>query len=91
MQRENWWVKVSGSERISSAGPPFYDAIPFAQKLIQIAPNRVIWGTDFPHPNIKEHMPNDGDLVDLVSLFSSDENLIQRILVDNPNQLYWSN
>ena len=90
MQRENWWVKVSGSERISKAGPPFYDAIPYAQKLIQAAPNRVIWGTDFPHPNIKEHMPNDGDLVDLLGLFSSDENLIKKILVDNPNQLYWN-
>jgi len=63
MHRENWWVKVSGSERISKAGPPFYDAIPYAQKLIEIAPDRCIWGTDFPHPNIKEHMPNDGALV----------------------------
>lgn len=89
MQRDNWWVKVSGSERISTAGPPFYDAIPYAQKLIQIAPDRVLWGTDFPHPNIKEHMPNDGDLVDLLGLFTFDKNIIKKILVDNPNRLYW--
>jgi len=90
MKRENWWVKVSGAERISKAGPPFYDTIPYAQKLIEVAPNRVLWGTDFPHPNIKAHMPNDGDLVDLLSLFSSNENVIKKILVDNPNRLYWN-
>lgn len=90
MQKENWWVKVSGSERISKAGPPFYDAIPYAQKLIKIAPDRVIWGTDFPHPNIKEHMPNDGDLVDLLGLFTDDKDQIKKILVDNPNRLYWN-
>ena len=88
MQRDNWWVKVSGSERISKSGPPFYDAIPYAQSLIQTAPDRILWGTDFPHPNIKEHMPNDGHLVDLVSLFTNDESLRKKILVDNPASLY---
>ena len=89
MQRENWWVKVSGSERNSTAGPPFYDAVPYAQALIKVAPDRCIWGTDFPHPNIKEHMPNDGDLVDLLALFG-DERTLHKILVDNPNTLYWN-
>ncbi len=89
MQRENWWVKVSGSERNSTAGPPFYDAVPYAQALIKVAPDRCIWGTDFPHPNIKEHMPNDGDLVDLLALFG-DERTLQKILVDNPKALYWN-
>lgn len=90
MHRENWWVKVSGSERISKAGPPFYDAIPYAQQLINVAEDRVIWGTDFPHPNIKEHMPNDGHLVHLLGLFSYDDSIIKKILVDNPNTLYWN-
>ena len=58
------WVKVSGAERVSSAGPPFRDAVPFAAALIDAAPVRVLWGTDFPHPNVK-WMPNDGALVDL--------------------------
>lgn len=90
MQRDNWWVKISGAERISAGGPPFYDAVPYAQRLIKTAPDRILWGTDFPHPNIKEHMPNDGHLVDLLGLFCDDESLLKKILVDNPNRLYWN-
>ncbi len=81
-------MKVSGSERISADGPPFHDAVPFAQMLIQTAPDRCLWGTDFPHPNIKQYMPNDGDLVDLIPLFTDDPVLQQKLLVDNPAQLY---
>jgi len=88
MQDENYWVKVCGSERISSTGAPFHDAVPFAQKLMEVAPDRVIWGTDFPHPNIKGDMPNDGDLVDLMALIASDEGQRQKLLVDNPARLY---
>jgi len=88
MRRENWWVKVCGAERISTAGPPFYDAVPYAQALIRIAPERILWGTDFPHPNIKKHMPNDGDLVDLIPLIMPDEAIQRQILVDNPVRLY---
>ena len=80
---------MSGLERISKADPPFYDAVPYAQKLIQITPDRCIWGNDFPHPNIKEHMPNDGYLVDLLALFGG-ECTLHKILVDNPNKLYWN-
>jgi 2-pyrone-4,6-dicarboxylate lactonase len=88
MQRENWWCKICGAERISRAGPPFHDAIPFAQELIALAPNRILWGTDFPHPNITRWMPNDGDLLDLVPLFAPDPALQRKILVDNPERLY---
>ena len=88
MRRENWWVKVCGAERISAAGPPFYDAVPYAQALIRIAPERILWGTDFPHPNIKRHMPNDGDLVDLIPLIMPDEAIQRQVLVDNPARLY---
>ncbi len=83
------WVKVSGAERVSSAGPPFHDAVPFAQALIEAAPDRVLWGTDFPHPNVK-WMPNDGELVNLLPLFSGDEVVRRKVLVDNPARLYWS-
>lgn len=89
LERENWWVKISGAERISKAGPPFYDAVPFAQELIRVAEDRVLWGTDFPHPNIKKHMPNDGALVDLLHVFSNDETILKKVLVDNPDRLYW--
>jgi 2-pyrone-4,6-dicarboxylate lactonase len=82
------WVKICGAERISSAGPPFTDAVPFAQALIETAPDRILWGTDWPHPNIKKHMPNDGDLVDLLPLVAPDPATQKRILVDNPDRLY---
>ena len=87
MQRENWWVKVCGAERIAVA-PPFYDAVPYAQGLIEVAPDRVLWGTDYPHPNIKKHMPNDADLLDLVPLIARDEAMQRKILVENPARLY---
>ena len=85
---DNCWVKICGAERISTAGPPFTDAVPFAQALLEVAPERILWGTDWPHPNIKRHMPNDGDLVDLIPLFMPDEALQQAVLVDNPHRLY---
>jgi 2-pyrone-4,6-dicarboxylate lactonase len=83
------WVKVSGPERISAAGKPFHDATPFVAALAQAAPDRVLWGTDFPHPNVKI-MPNDGELVDFFAEAIPDEASRTRILVDNPTRLYWS-
>ena len=87
-QMDNCWVKICGAERISSAGPPFIDAVPFAQAILEICPDRALWGTDWPHPNIKKHMPNDGDLVDLIPLFMPDPAMQQKVLVDNPQRLY---
>ncbi|MDP3072913.1 MAG: amidohydrolase family protein [Opitutaceae bacterium] len=88
MRRQNWWCKICGAERISRDGPPFHDAVPFARELIGIAPERILWGTDFPHPNITRWMPNDGDLLDLLPLFADDPALQKTILVDNPARLY---
>ncbi len=88
LRLDNAWVKICGAERISSAGPPFTDAVPFAQAILEVAPDRTLWGTDWPHPNIKKHMPNDGDLVDLIPLFMPDESLQQKVLVENPQRLY---
>ena len=82
------WVKVSGSERISQAGPPFDDAVPFAQALIEVAPDRVLWGTDWPHPNISRFMPNDGDLVDMIPKMMADQEIQMRVLVENPQRLF---
>jgi len=70
------------------ATPPFYDAIPYAQGLVEAAPGRVLWGTDYPHPNIKKHMPNDADLLDWFALAVRDEPMRRQILVDNPARLY---
>ena len=82
------WVKISGAERNSTAGAPYTDAVPFAQALIDAAPDRVLWGTDWPHPNTEGPMPNDGDLVDLLALHAPDAAMRRRILVDNPARLY---
>ena len=84
------WVKVCGPERVSSAGAPFRDAVPFAAALMEAAPDRVVWGTDFPHPNVGGDMPNDGDLVDLFAEAAPDPALRRRVLVENPTRLYWS-
>jgi predicted TIM-barrel fold metal-dependent hydrolase len=86
LRAPNWWVKVSGSERISHAGPPFHDAIPFARKLMEIAPDRTLWGTDWPHPNVRWE-PDEADLVDLLPEFG-DATALHRVLVDNPARLY---
>ena len=90
------WVKVSGADKICNTqvhsyfGLPFTEVIPFARTVIDAAPDRVIWGTDWPHSNnfAPGHTPNDGDLVDLLAAFAPDEQTRQKILVDNPAALY---
>lgn len=84
---DSLWVKVSGSERISAAGPPFADAAPFAAACIKAAPDRCIWGTDWPHPNVRI-MPNDADLVDIIPQMMPDPDMQQMVLVDNPARLF---
>jgi 2-pyrone-4,6-dicarboxylate lactonase len=83
------WIKVCGSERVSVGRRPFRDAVPFAQALIAVDPGRILWGTDWPHPNISKDMPNDGELVDLFGEICPDPALRQKILVDNPTNMYW--
>jgi 2-pyrone-4,6-dicarboxylate lactonase len=84
---EKCWVKVTCPERISRAGPPFHDVVPFGRALIEAAPDRVLWGTDWPHPNVPV-MPDDGDLVDLVPLYAPDPGLRHKLLVENPARLF---
>jgi 2-pyrone-4,6-dicarboxylate lactonase len=81
------WVKISGAERITAEGAPYADVVPFARAVVEAAPDRVLWGTDWPHPNVRE-MPDDGDLIDLLADFVPDERIRNRILVDNPAVLY---
>lgn len=85
------WIKVCGSERVSVGKRPFRDAVPFARALIEVDSSRILWGTDWPHPNITKDMPNDGELVDLLAEICPDEGVRRRILVDNPTQMYWCN
>jgi 2-pyrone-4,6-dicarboxylate lactonase len=87
LKNQNAWVKICGAERVSSSGPPFTDAVPFARALIEAAPERILWGTDWPHPNVR-WMPDDVALVDLFALMAPEPALQKRILVDNPARLY---
>jgi len=84
---EKCWVKIMGPERISASGVPYQDVVPFARKLIETAPDRVLWGTDWPHPNVKI-MPNDADLVDFIPQYAPDAALQHKLLIENPARLY---
>ncbi len=85
------WSKVSCPERLSQSGPPRYDdVVPFARHLVEHFPDRVLWGTDWPHPNMKSHMPDDGALVDVIPLIAPTAALRRQLLVDNPMLLYWN-
>ncbi len=86
----NVWSKVSCPERLSRVGPPGYaDVVPFARHLVERFPDRVLWGTDWPHPNMKDHMPDDGHLVDVIPHIAPTLELQQKLLVENPMRLYW--
>ncbi|MBW8639976.1 amidohydrolase family protein [Hoeflea sp. WL0058] len=88
LENEHVWVKVSGCERASRLDPPYADALPFARKLVETYPDRVLWGTDWPHPNFRADPPDDGGLVDLIGAFAPSEGARQALLVDNPQRLY---
>ena len=87
LRNDRIWVKVSGAERVSRTGPPYADAIPFARALVESAGERVLWGTDWPHPNLS-HVPDDGLLVDLLASIAPTEAERQALLVTNPERLY---
>ncbi len=97
-EHENIWAKVTCPERVSAAGPPaldgerhpYRDVVPFARRLVESFADRVLWGTDWPHPNLKDHMPDDGLLVDYVRDIATTGPLQRKLLVDNPMRLYWA-
>jgi 2-pyrone-4,6-dicarboxylate lactonase len=98
-EHENIWSKVTCPERLSVTGPKalngeqqaYTDVVPFAKYLVENFTDRVLTGTDWPHPNLKDHMPDDGLLVDWIPRIANTAKLQQALLVDNPNRLYWSN
>ena len=97
----NVWSKVSCPERLSVSGPPalpgkiggersaYRDVVPFARRVVEAFPDRVLWGTDWPHPNLKQHMPDDGLLVDFIPHIAVTPELQKKLLVTNPMRLYW--
>lgn len=89
-ENQNMWTKVSCPDRLTQDGPPDYDdVVPFAKLVVETFPDRVLWGTDWPHPNLKSHMPDDGKLVNIIPRIAVTEELQQKLLVDNPRRLYW--
>ncbi|MGB3621187.1 MAG: amidohydrolase family protein, partial [Ketobacter sp.] len=89
-ENENFWSKVTCPERLSLQGPPHYnDVVLFARSIVEAFPQRVLWGTDWPHPNMKTHMPDDGKLVDFIPRIAPTVELQRHLLVNNPLRLYW--
>jgi len=96
-EHPNVWSKVSCPERLSISGKPaldgeqdaYHDVVPFARRVVETFPDRVLWGTDWPHPNLKNHMPDDGLLVDFIPRIATTPELQRKLLVDNPLRLYW--
>jgi 2-pyrone-4,6-dicarboxylate lactonase len=86
---DNIWTKVTCPERLTVEGPPYDDVVPFQRALVERFPDRVLWGTDWPHPNMTWIVPDDGELVDLIPRIAPAPELQQALLVDNPNRLYW--
>jgi len=95
--RNDVWVKVSCPERLTVTGPaaldgernPYADVVPFARRVVEQYPDRVLWGTDWPHPNLTDHMPDDGHLVDFIPRIALTPDLQHKLLVANPMSLYW--
>lgn len=96
-ENPHFWCKVSCPERLSKTGPKaldgeqyaYQDVVPFAKKIVELFPDRVLFGTDWPHPNLKDHMPDDGLLVDYIPQIAPTAELQEKLLVSNPMRLYW--
>lgn len=89
-ENENIWSKVTCPERLTKVGPPYDDVVPYPAAIVDRFPDRVLWGTDWPHPNMKSHMPDDGALVDFIPRIAPTAEQQQKLLVDNPMRLYWA-
>lgn len=91
MENNKFWCKTSCPERLSSVGPEqnYSDILPFMRLLVENYSDRVLWGTDWPHPNMKSHMPDDGQLVNILDEIAPTEELKVKLLVENPTRLYW--
>ncbi len=88
-ENDNIWSKVTCPERLTVVGPPYDDVVPFGAEVVARFPDRVLWGTDWPHPNMKSHMPDDGALVDFIPRIAPTVEARRKLLVDNPMRLYW--
>jgi 2-pyrone-4,6-dicarboxylate lactonase len=85
----NIWTKVSGAERLSVDGPPFDDFVSVIRPVVERYSDRVLWGSDWPHPNMEHRIPDDGGLVDVLPRIAPTAELQRKLLIDNPMRLYW--
>lgn len=88
-RHDNIWSKVTCPERLTIEGPPYDDVVAFGAEVVTRFPTRVLWGTDWPHPNMKTHMPDDGALVDYIPRIAPTYEQQKMLLIDNPMRLYW--
>ncbi|GAA4322293.1 amidohydrolase [Pigmentiphaga soli] len=88
LRRDNCYAKLMGPYFISDRAPGYPDIVPFARAMVEAAPDRVLWGTDWPHPSAREQMPDDGVLADLLLEWAGSRAQRDRMLVDNPQRLY---
>ena len=87
--RPDIWTKVTCPDRLDPAGPPYADFVRAVRPLVEAYPDRVLWGTDWPHPNMETRIPDDGGLVDVIPQIAVTEALQHKLLVANPMRLYW--
>ena len=80
---------ISGPPALNGERNAYRDVVPFARRIVETFPDRVLWGTDWPHPNLRGHMPDDGLLVDFIPHIAVTAELQRKLLVDNPLRLYW--
>ena len=89
LKHENWWMMVSNGNRDSRMESGWDDAVPFGRAFVEAAPDRIVWGTDWPHPQWPKRMMNDAEEVELLYRYvDNDATLLRRILVDNPARLH---
>jgi 2-pyrone-4,6-dicarboxylate lactonase len=88
--RDDIWFKATCPDRLSPQGEPYDDFVAAVRPLVEDYPDRVLWGTDWPHPNMEHRIPDDGGLVDVIPRIAVTEELRRKLLVDNPMRLYWS-
>lgn len=88
VKRDNCWAKLMGAYFMSKNKPHYPEVAPFAQAMVATAPDRMVWGSDWPHPGARDLMPDDGDLANMFGEWVPDEAMRKKILVDNPARLY---
>lgn len=88
--RDDIWTKVTCADRLDAAGPPYRDFVRSVRPLVEAYPDRVLWGTDWPHPNMEKVLPDDGHLVDTIPEIAPTAELQHKLLVANPMRLYWA-